>query len=89
MQIEIDTSDIDMMADIFQHRATWLVPSAMIRGQQRAWAHVRKARKRTAGERHYHIRRFRPPTPALIAHYVNHLLYLKFKFFWFKRSGRF
>jgi hypothetical protein len=90
MAIEIDTSDIDMLADMFRRRALYLVPSAMIAGQKRAERHARRRRKRVEGGRRYKVRRrIRYASGNLIAHYVNHLLYLKFKAFFTRHAYQF
>jgi hypothetical protein len=83
MAIEIDTTDIDGLAAIFRNRALWLVPTSVIKGRSRAERHVRRRHPSEATKRHPYRRKVaRHPTQNLIAHYINHVLYLRFKRFW-------
>lgn len=88
MAFEIDTSDIDMLSDIFRRRSMWLVPGAMIAGQRRAERHVRRRKKRIQGHRRYKRHRIPVATANLVAHYVIHSMYYRLAWFWAKGVGK-
>jgi hypothetical protein len=88
MALDIDTHDIDMLADIFRRRSLYLFPGAVLKGQKRAERHARRRRKRVKGQRRYKVYRIRYPTPNLIAHYINHFLYLRLIVFFNRSAGR-
>jgi hypothetical protein len=83
--IDIDTHDIDILSTIFYRRSVWMVPMAVMNGRKRAEKHARRRRRSMATQRRpYARRRIRYATGNLIAHYINHLLFLRLRRFWGK-----